>query len=184
MHLSPERKNLFIPNKRDYVMGDKPKVDCILCSVVDRDGKVCSLEVFRDDTVIVSANLYPYNPGHLMICPLRHIEDIRDLTQDEERRISEVLRMSLNALEKMYTPGGFNVGYNFGPASGASIKHIHMHVVPRFHSEVGFLDILSGARIIVEDPCVLVKNLREAFALESGRSAPGAPDDSFDEGAP
>lgn len=175
MHLSPERRNLFIPNKRDYVMGDKPKVDCILCSVIERDERVCSLEVFRDDTVMVSVNLYPYNPGHLMICPLRHVEDIRDLTPAEELRINEVLRVSLDVLEKMYDPRGFNVGYNFGPASGASIKHIHMHVVPRFHSEVGFLDILSGARIIVEDPCELVKKLRVAFSARETLACPEVP---------
>jgi ATP adenylyltransferase len=161
--MSGFRQNLFIPEKKAYVMGTRPDVECILCSVIAGDPSVKSLEIYRNDLVLISANIYPYNPGHLMVVPLRHVEDPRKMTVQELNALDRGVFMSMDILDSMYGPQGYNVGYNFGYASGASIAHFHRHVVPRFARELGFFDILSGARIIVEDPLELVNELRRRF---------------------
>lgn len=157
------RKNLFIPNKKDYVMGNRPEVDCILCAVIAGDPTVKSLEIYRNEHIMISANLYPYNPGHLMVVPLRHIQDPREMTSEELAAVNDGVFMIMDILDDFYMPQGYNVGYNYGSASGASIDHFHQHVVPRFARELGFMDILAGSRIIVENPFELVKELKIRF---------------------
>ena len=77
------RKNIFVPSKREYVRGERPEVDCILCSIIKKESKVVDLEIFRSKNYIVAVNLYPYNPGHLMIFPQKHIEEIEKLPISE-----------------------------------------------------------------------------------------------------
>ncbi len=158
------KQQLFIPNKRDYILGLKrPTVDCIICAIINEEPDVANLTIWKNDTVAVCANLYPYNAGHLLIFPTRHISDHRQLNDTERRQMSTLLDASLDRLEKVYSPLGFNVGYNIGEASGASIEHLHQHVVPRYHRELGFVDITAGAKIIIEDPQVTLEKLKTAF---------------------
>ncbi len=161
--MSEERHNLFIPGKRKYVIGDRPAVDCILCSALNKDPKVTSLIVYKNDFIAVSANLFPYNPGHLMALPIRHITDIRQLTQQEAEAMHKISCRCMDILGDIYNSQGFNVGYNVGPCSGASIEHLHLHIVPRYKSELGFLDIVTGDRVIVEDPRETIKKIKESF---------------------
>ena len=159
------RKHLFVPGKRDYIKGKKrPAVGCILCAILANDENVQRLEVTRDDLFCVSVNLYPYNPGHLMIFPLRHVVDPRQLTRDEVLALHAWQEKVLERLDRLYQPLGYNIGMNVGEASGASIDHLHQHIVPRYHKELGFVDILNGSKIMIEDPQVTLARLREAFA--------------------
>ncbi|PKL15142.1 MAG: hypothetical protein CVV50_01080 [Spirochaetae bacterium HGW-Spirochaetae-6] len=118
----------------------------------------------KGELVSISLNLYPYNPGHLMIFPHRHIEDLREIAPEEETELSYLTKLSLNLLEKVYQATGFNLGYNMGPFSGASINHLHLHIVPRYPNEVGFLDILSGTKLIVEEPQLTQSRLKAEIA--------------------
>ena len=154
---------LIAMNKIAYVTGKKPEIPCILCGVVQADQKVVNLEIYRSKFCIVSANLYPFNPGHLMIFPIAHKIDIRQLTPDEQRDIFEMECICLDLLESEYKPRGFNIGYNIGHAGGASIDHLHLHITPRYGNEVGFLDILSGTRVLVEDPVETKNKLQKNF---------------------
>lgn len=159
------RQQLFIPNKRAYISGLKrPAVECIICSIINDDPAVANLTVWKNETVAACANLYPYNAGHLLLFPLRHIRDPRELTAEESRQMHTLLCHSLEKLSAVYNPEGYNVGYNIGEASGASIEHLHQHIVPRYPRELGFVDITAGAKIIIEDPNVTLSRLREAFA--------------------
>ncbi len=147
------RQNLFVPNKMPYAKGkNRPDVPCILCAIVEKDEKVERLEVHRTELFTISLNLYPYSPGHLMIFPNRHIVDTRELTKDEVYNLHQLQCLSFEVLTQAYQPKGFNVGYNMGESSGASIAHLHLHVVPRYPRELGFMDVIGGARIIIEDP--------------------------------
>jgi len=157
------RDYLFNTEKIKYVKGDKPNVDCILCAVRDRLPEIKSLEIFRSEKSIIIINLYPFNPGHLMIYPIRHIENFTDLMDEEALEIHQLTQKSLCILKKEFNPSGFNIGYNLGKGSGASISHIHQHIVPRFENEVGFLDVLAGSRIFVVDPVDMMKRLKKRF---------------------
>jgi len=158
-----EYHNLYSLNKLQYIKGKRPKVDCIFCAIINRAEEVQKLLVFEGEKTIISVNKYPYNSGHLLICPKRHIVDYRELTQKEEQEIQQLLRMSLDALDELYSPSGYNVGYNMGEFAGASLPHLHMHVIPRYPNELGFIDIVGGAKIVVEDPEQTMKNLKKAF---------------------
>ncbi len=157
-------KNLFSINKLGYIKGKKSKVKCILCSMINKkDEDVLKLLVMESVNSAVCVNKFPYNSGHLLIFPKRHIIDYRDLKNEEESEINSTLRECLNILDSLYSPSGYNIGYNIGDFAGASISHLHMHVIPRYRNELGFIDIVGGSKIIVEDPAQTMKRLKRAF---------------------
>lgn len=158
-----ERSYLFNTDKIKYVKGDKPSVECILCAIRDNDPLVKNLNVHTTERFIIAVNLFPFNPGHVMIFPKRHICDISEMTEDEVVEMHSLLVKTIQFINEEFSPSGYNIGYNLGEGSGASIAHIHKHVVPRYTNEVGFLDVLSGTRIIVSDPVVVMERLKEKF---------------------
>jgi ATP adenylyltransferase len=162
-----ERAHLFVPSKAAYARGHRPAVDCILCEIAEGRDTVDRLEVHRTEHFLVSLNLHPYNPGHLMVFPVRHVLHPREFTGDEVANLHALQLKALAVLDELYRPRGYNVGYNLGHASGASIAHYHLHVVPRYERELGFMDIIGGAKIMVEDPIRTRDRLRDAFAKEA-----------------
>lgn len=164
------RDTLLVADKLGYIRGHaRPRVDCILCGVVRRDPQVISLEIYRTRLTLVSLNLYPYSPGHLLVLPLRHVTDIRQLSAAEQRDLLAAQAHCLDLIEYEYRPRGFNLGYNQGESSGASIAHLHLHVVPRYANEVGFIDVIGGARVIVQDPQETAQRLRAAHRVIARR---------------
>ena len=137
--------------KLDYVQGKaRPNVDCILCSVRDNDERVVSLKIYQDTLLFISLNLYPYNPGHLMIVPNRHVLRFSDLTKEELIHLSRTIQGVQLLLDELYNPKGYNIGINQGREAGASIEHLHIHLVPRFGSELGYIDIVGKTRVVPE----------------------------------
>ena len=99
-----------------------------------------------------------------MIFPRRHLADIRQFTQEEVLAMHRLQERSMHALEALYNPRGFNIGFNVGQASGASIEHIHCHVIPRHRNEIGLVEMISqGSRVLVEDPMETREKLREVL---------------------
>lgn len=162
-------KQLYIPSKMAYVKGERPDVDCIFCAVTERDARVVKLEVCRTKRWVASVNLHPYNPGHILLFPIRHAVDVRDLTKAEYMELHSLQALSLDVLDALYAPAGYNIGYNIGRPAGASVEHLHLHIVPRYSNEAGFLDILSETRTIVEDPRQTVAKLRRMFKKLSAK---------------
>ena len=158
-----KRNNLFVPDKLEYAKGERPPVECILCAVAQKSEDVVSLEIARYQGFVVSANLYPYNPGHMLIFPERHIEHPNRLQSQEVVALHHLQMLVMDVLETLYGAESFNSGYNVGASSGASIDHFHVHVVPRYDKESGFIDIIGGAKIIVEDPQVTCRRFREVL---------------------
>ncbi|MBN1412766.1 MAG: HIT domain-containing protein [Spirochaetales bacterium] len=150
----------FCFEKLTYFKGKKPD-GCILCLLRDSNEQIVDLTIYRSEHFIASVNLYPYNPGHIFIFPTRHIEDIREFTGEEESQLTILTRKLLNVLDKAFSPAAYNIGYNMRPAAGASINHIHRHIIPRYPNEIGIADLIGGNRVLVEDPRVTAKNLRE-----------------------
>jgi len=137
--------------KLDYVQGkSRPDVECILCSVRDDDERVKSLKVYQDDVVFVCLNMYPYNPAHLMVVPNRHVARYVDLTKDELVHVFRMIQGLQLMLDDLYSPRGYNIGMNQGRAAGGSIEHLHVHVVPRYGDEIGYIDIVGNTRVVVE----------------------------------
>jgi ATP adenylyltransferase len=163
-----EFHNLFSLNKLGYIKGDRPKVECILCAIIGHNDDVVNLLVCEREHTVVSVNKFPYNSGHVLLCPKRHITDIRELTGEEEEELGSLARTSLDVLEELYSPSGYNVGFNIGDFAGASLPHLHIHVIPRYRNEVGFIDIVAGAKILIEDPMETMSRLREAFKEREG----------------
>jgi ATP adenylyltransferase len=149
-------------DKMEYVKGTRPD-GCILCLVRDKSHLVVDLTVYTDELCTVSVNLYPYNPGHLMLFPNRHIVDIRELSDAEDRRVSALTRRFMDLLDRTHQPAAFNIGYNMGPSAGASIDHLHLHIIPRYPREIGIADLIAGKRVLVEDPRVTQRRITHAL---------------------
>jgi len=129
---------------------NRPDVECIPCSVRDDDERVKSLKVYQDDIAFACLNVYPYNPAHLMVVPNRHVVEYTELTKDELVHVFRMIQGLQLLLEDLYSPKGYNIGMNQGRAAGGSIEHLHVHVVPRYGDEIGYIDIVGNTRIVVE----------------------------------
>lgn len=162
-------------DKMAYVQGLKPE-GCILCELAKRKNPEIDLAVFEDDLFTVCVNLYPYNPGHLMIYPRRHIEDIRSFTREESDRCAVLTRLFLDILDETHHPSAYNIGYNMGPNAGASIRHLHMHVIPRYPHELGIADLIAGKRVLVESPMKTAEKIRHAVEKNPDLTNPASAD--------
>jgi ATP adenylyltransferase len=137
--------------KLDYVQGKaRPNVDCILCSVRDNDERVKILKIYEDNICFIVLNIYPYNPAHLMIVTQRHITKFIELTKKELIHITRTIQGVQLLLDDLYSPKGYNIGINQGRDAGGSIEHLHFHIVPRYGSELGFIDIVGETRVLPE----------------------------------
>jgi ATP adenylyltransferase len=148
--------------KLGYIRGKRPE-GCVLCLLRDGDPQGGNTLVYRNDHTGVALNLYPYNPGHLLLFPLKHHTDIRGLSHEEHSSINGTLDRSLEVLDKLYSPAGYNIGYNMGLSAGASVEHLHMHIIPRYPQELGIAELLAGRRVLVEDINQTREKLCEAF---------------------
>ncbi|HTX73249.1 MAG TPA: HIT domain-containing protein [Rectinemataceae bacterium] len=149
-------------DKLSYLKGARPE-GCILCLVTAGSPAVDRLVVSDEGSFVVSLNLYPYNPGHLLIFPKRHVVDLRELTPEERREMDGVLDRSLAALDRVMAPSGYNIGFNMGLVAGASIDHLHLHVIPRYPREIGIAELIGGTRVLVQDPRDTLERLRKAY---------------------
>jgi ATP adenylyltransferase len=148
--------------KLAYLKGERPQ-GCILCLVSQGDKEVVDLTVYNSSKFIVSLNLYPYNPGHVLIFPKRHITDLRALQQEEREDFDVILRLTLDVMDGELRPGGYNIGCNMGTIAGASIDHLHWHIIPRYPREIGIAELLAGRRVLVDNPLETQKRLVKAF---------------------
>jgi ATP adenylyltransferase len=158
-----EKSYLFNTEKLKYILGCKSDAACILCSIRERVEEVSRLELYRTEFFAVTVNLYPFNSGHLMIFPLRHCTDLSELSDEEALDLHRLTAASIRILRAEFSPAGFNIGYNMGEGSGASISHLHLHIVPRYRNEVGFIDVLAGDKVMVVDPADVMERLKGWF---------------------
>jgi ATP adenylyltransferase len=149
-------------DKLGYLKGDKPDA-CILCLVAAGSDQVERLVVHESPSFVVSLNLYPYNPGHLIVFPKRHLIDIRSLSIGEREELDSLTRSCLDALDESMRPSGYNIGYNMGLCAGASIEHLHLHIIPRYPREIGIAELIAGSRVLVQDPRKTRELLSAAF---------------------
>jgi ATP adenylyltransferase len=109
-------------------------------------------------------NIFPYNPGHLMIAPYRHIGDFEKLNNEEIEEIFEFLKKSIEILKKVYSPDGFNVGLNIGKIAGAGFyEHIHFHIVPRWAGDTNFMPVIGNTKVISEELKRTYKKIKKYY---------------------
>jgi ATP adenylyltransferase len=121
------------------------------------------LVVHETAAFVASLNLYPYNPGHLILFPKRHILDVRALSREERGELDGLVDDCLGALDAVMRPSGYNIGYNMGLNAGASIEHLHLHIIPRYPREIGIAELIAGSRVLVQDPRETQERLKAAF---------------------
>jgi ATP adenylyltransferase len=141
--------------------GDKTS-DCVFCDAAVRERD--ALVLVRGAFAFVILNLYPYNNGHLMVVPNRHIASLAALTPDESAEVWRFMQDAERALSEAYQPHGINVGVNLGRAAGAGIvHHVHVHLVPRWNGDTNFMSVVGEVRVLPEDLTACAARLRPIF---------------------
>jgi ATP adenylyltransferase len=149
---------------RSVYIGKERGTDCIFCDKLQSDKDAENYLIFRGQEVFTLLNLYPYNNGHLMVAPKRHIGDFTGLTDSELLEIGKVTRQMVKLLRQAFKPAGFNIGVNLGEIAGAGVPgHIHVHIVPRWGGDTNFMPVLGDVRVISEGLELTYQKLKEAL---------------------
>ena len=157
---SPWRSN-YIDSFKDA----EEKEGCVFCNAQSENiNDDSSLVLHKGKSCFIMMNLYPYNNGHLMYIPYRHISDYNELTSEELKEITTYNGIAIKALNSIMSPQGFNFGANIGKAAGAGIHtHLHFHLVPRWTGDTNFMPVLGEVKIISQDLLVTKKKIIEEF---------------------
>jgi len=161
--------NLWAPWRMDYILDNNKADGCIFCpqGVTGYDRERLILHV--GERALVMMNRYPYNNGHLMAAPVRHVPDLTSLDSEEMAELWQLVKLSTECLQEIMEPDGFNIGINIGEVSGAGMaSHLHVHVVPRWLGDTNFMTVLSEVRSIPEHLDQTFDRLRPLFARAFG----------------
>ncbi|TET47613.1 MAG: HIT domain-containing protein [Dehalococcoidia bacterium] len=143
-------ERIWAPWRIQYIQMEKPE-GCILCEKPGQNNDAQNYILHRGDKNFIILNSYPYNPGHLMVAPYRHVASLEKLTDEERREHFEIVSRSVRVLRQVFNPGGFNIGINLGKAAGAGIEdHFHTHIVPRWQGDTNFMPVLADVRVLPE----------------------------------
>jgi ATP adenylyltransferase len=152
-------QRIWMPERMAYIKGEG-KEGCAFCEIPqmsDDDGLV----VARGEHVFVVLNLYPYNSGHVMVVPFRHVADYTELTDGETDELSAYTKQSMRALRDASGAQGFNIGMNQGSVAGAGIApHLHQHVVPRWGGDTNFMPVVARTKVLPQ----LLRETRQMLA--------------------
>jgi len=149
-------KILWAPWRIEYIRSPKHK-GCIFCDFPRENRDRERLILYRGEHSFVIMNNYPYNPGHVMIAPYRHVGRWEDLRDEELLEIMKLSQLMIRAIKKAMNPDGFNMGVNLGRVAGAGIDdHVHLHIVPRWNGDTNFMPVIADTKVIPE-------SLQEAY---------------------
>jgi ATP adenylyltransferase len=145
------REHLFRPWRMRYVTASDAGDGCFICTAVAAADPAAHHLVARRERTLVILNAYPYNSGHVMVAPLRHVGDLADLEPAEGAEAMGLVVECLGALRSEYAPDGFNVGVNLGRVAGAGLPgHVHIHVVPRWDGDSNFMPVVGETKVLPE----------------------------------
>ena len=158
-------QRLWTPYRMVYIQGSSKPADgsagqCPFCRAPERSDEE-SLIVHRGRTAYVICNLYPYNPGHLLVCTYRHVSSYIDLDPQETVEVAELTQQAIRMILHVSGPAGFNLGMNQGAIAGAGVDaHLHQHIVPRWNSDANFFPIIAKTKALPQ----LLGEVRETVA--------------------
>lgn len=157
-------ERLWTPHRMAYIDEARPadasEEECPFCAAPSKDD-ADGLIVHRGDTAFVVMNLFPYNSGHVLVCPYRHVADYTDLTEAERIEVGDQAAKSMRVIRRVYDPAGFNLGMNQGAVAGAGIAaHLHQHVIPRWMGDANFFPIIAQTKALPE----LLESTRERLS--------------------
>lgn len=140
---------LISPWRYAYVSAPRPE-GCAFCEAQKKPDGVENLIVLREPLAFLILNLYPYNNGHCMVVPARHVVEPSDLTPEESAAVWGLVARTADLLRKRLAAEGVNIGVNLGRVSGGSIEHLHVHLVPRWQGDTNFMPIVADTKVLVE----------------------------------
>ena len=157
-------EKLYSPWRSQYIEGVDKQEECFLCNAYKSNEDEKNLVLYRGKKCFVIMNLYPYNAGHLMVCPNKHIGDFLLLDKETLCELNTLTQKMIKALKKSLNPDGFNLGYNLGKVSGAGLEtHIHNHIVPRWNGDTNFMPVLGEVKVISQDLKEIYHNIKKAI---------------------
>jgi ATP adenylyltransferase len=155
---------LWAPWRLDYILGPKPD-QCVFCLPEHRREDEERMVLHRGRWNFVILNKFPYNNGHLMVTPFRHVMDLAELAPEESHEMMDLLQACARILKAHFRCQGINMGLNLGEAAGAGIKeHLHFHLVPRWVGDASFMAVACNTRVIPEALASCFANLKPHFA--------------------
>ena len=156
-------EKIWAPWRMEYIRQEKPK-GCFLCEKPRQNNDALNYILYRGRENFVVLNSYPYNPGHLMIAPYRHVASLEELTSEELHEHVEIVIRSLKVLRQVFNPGGFNIGANIGQVAGVGLEgHVHTHIVPRWQGDTNFMPVVSDTKVVSEAVAETYKKLEGKF---------------------
>jgi len=156
-------KQIWAPWRIEFIKMGKPK-GCFLCDKPKESDDAANYILYRGDRNFVIMNSYPYNSGHLMVAPYRHVASLEELTDEEFGEHFRMVSRSVEVLKQVLKPDGFNIGINMGKVAGAGIyKHMHTHITPRWLGDTNFMPVIADTKIINESLSATYNKLRGKF---------------------
>lgn len=155
------------PWRKEYVKQVFKMKECIFCRALKMKNDREAYIPYRGEYNFVILNIYPYNPGHLMIAPFKHIDSIEKAQKESTNEMIDLLKLSLKILREKYSPHGFNTGMNIGKSAGAGVAdHYHLHIIPRWIGDSNFMATVGKTKVIIEDLGTTYNELYPLFQKE------------------
>lgn len=155
---------LWAPWRAAFVLSKKEK-GCVFCKRLESKDSLKNLILFRGRRVFAILNKYPYNTGHTLIVPNRHVGNIEKLTEEEAQEFFALTRRAVTVIKEVLKPRSLNLGMNLGKSSGAGVPgHLHMHIVPRWTGDTNFMPVIGRTNIVSVPLEPVYEALRKAFA--------------------
>ncbi len=167
----------YVAAPKQWQTGETPQ-ECFICQGVSAPWpqRRSRYVVYTSRSGAVILNRFPYNNGHLLICPIRHVAGLDELSDEELLELQHLLRQFMGIIQKRMNPDGFNIGLNLGRAAGAGLPgHLHWHLVPRWQGDTNFMPVIADTRVLVQSLEALYDVLTEELAAAGMATPPAGP---------
>lgn len=157
-------KQIWSPWRMTYIRDHQAPKGCIFCDALQKEDTCENLIVKRGTQAFVILNRYPYTSGHVMVVPFQHVGTLAELDSQATADIMHLIQQSIQVINQVYKPEGYNIGANLGAVAGAGVaEHVHFHVVPRWGGDTNFMTSVGDVRVLPEDLCETYARLKDAW---------------------